>query len=148
LVWSLAAQPDPEAAMLDHHRALIYTMVIVSGAQPELHDAELSIIGDLVEDLPVFQGFDRDRLPELLNDCTATMNQENGLEATLQAIKTMLPAKLRETAYAIACNLVASDGAATQEELQLLELLRHRLDIDRLVAAAIERGARALFQTL
>jgi hypothetical protein len=134
--------------MLDHHRALIYTMVIVSGAQTKLGDAELSLIGDIVEDLPVFRDFDRDRLSLLLDDCAELINGENGLEATLQAIKTMLPAKLRETAYAIACDLVASDGAATQEELQLLELLRHRLDLDRLIAAAIERGARALFQTL
>jgi hypothetical protein len=134
--------------MLDHHRALIYTMVIVSGAQPRLADAELSIIGDIVEDLPVFRDFDRGRLPELLDDCATLMDGEDGLETTLQAINTLLPAKLRETAYAIACELIASDGAATQEELQLLELLRHRLDLDRLIAAAIERGARALFQTL
>jgi tellurite resistance protein len=134
--------------MLDHHRALIYTMVIVSGAQSQLGDAELSIIGDIVEDLPVFRDFDRERLPELLNDCAELMNRENGLEDTLQAIKTLLPAKLRETSYAIACDLVASDGAASQEELQLLELLRRRLNLDRLIAAAIERGARALFQTL
>jgi tellurite resistance protein len=134
--------------MPDHHRALIYTMVIVSGAQSELAAAELSLIGDMVEDLPVFRDFDRDQLPALLNDCAELMNREDGLEQTLRAIKTLLPDKLRETAYAIACDLVASDGAATQEELQLLELLRHRLDLDRLIAAAIERGARALFQTL
>ena len=29
-----------------------------------------------------------------------------------------------------------------------VELIRHRLSIDRLIAAAIERGARARFQTL
>jgi tellurite resistance protein len=134
--------------MLDHHRALIYTMVIVSGAQSRLGEAELKLIGDIVEDLPVFRDFDRDRLPALLNDCTQLIDGESGLEHALRAIKDLLPAKLRETAYAIACDLVASDGAATQDELQLLELLRHRLDLDRLVAAAIERGARALFQTL
>ena len=134
--------------MRDHHRALIYTMVIVSGAQTELRDAELKIIGDIVEDLPVFRDFDRTRLGALLDDCTELMSGENGLEATVAAIKTLLPEKLRETAYAIACDLVASDGEATQEELQLLELLRRRLGLDRLIAAAIERGARALFRTL
>ena len=34
--------------MLDHHRALIYTMVIVSAADSEMPDAELRIIGDIV----------------------------------------------------------------------------------------------------
>lgn len=134
--------------MLDHHRALIYTMVIVSAADSDMPDAELRIIGDIVEDLPVFRNFDRRELPRVLNDCTDLIGRDDGLEETLKAIKAALPAKLHETAYAIACDLVAADGEATQEELRILELIRDRLTIDRLIAAAIERGARARFQTL
>ena len=134
--------------MLDHHRALIYTMVIVSAADSDMPDAELRLIGDIVGDLPVFRDFDRDELPHLLDDCTDLIGRDDGLEETLKAIKAALPVKLRETAYAIACDLVAADGEATQEELHILELIRHRLNIDRLIATAIERGARARFQTL
>jgi tellurite resistance protein len=134
--------------MLDHHRALIYTMVVVSAADSDMPEAELRIIGDIVGDLPVFRDFDQRDLPQLLNDCTDLIGRDNGLEETLKAIKAALPAKLRETAYAIACDLVASDGEATQEELRVLELLRHRLNLEPLVAAAIERGARARFQIL
>ena len=134
--------------MLDHHRALIYTMIIVSAADSDMPDAELRIIADIVGDLPVFRDFDRGELPRVLNDCTDLIGRDDGLEETLQAIKTALPAKLRETAYAIACDLVAADGEATQEELRVLEMIRHRLSIDRLIAVAIERGARARFQTL
>jgi tellurite resistance protein len=114
--------------MLGHHRALIYTMVIVSAADSELPDAELRIIADIVGDLPVFRDFDQGELPK--------------------AIKAALPSKLRETAYAIACDLVASDGEASQEELRVLELIRYRLSLEPLVAAAIERGAKARFRTL
>jgi hypothetical protein len=96
----------------------------------------------------VFRDFDQGELPEALNDCTELIGRENGLEKTLTAIKAALPPKLRETAYAIACDLVAADGEASQEELRILELIRHRLNLERLVAAAIERGARARFQTL
>jgi tellurite resistance protein len=134
--------------MLDHHRALIYTMVIVSAAESDMPEAELRIIGDIVGDLPVFRDFDQSDLPSVLNDCTELISQENGLEETLKVIKAALPAKLRETAYAIVCDLVASDGAAGQEELSVLELLRHRLNLEPLTAAAIERGARARFRTL
>jgi tellurite resistance protein len=134
--------------MLDHHRALIYTMVIVSAADNELPEAELRIIGDIVGDLPVFRDFDQADLPKVLNDCTELIGRDNGLEETLTTIKAALPAKLRETAYAIACDLVAADGEASQEELRILELIRHRLNLERLVATAIERGARARFQTL
>jgi tellurite resistance protein len=134
--------------MLDHHRALIYTMVIVSAADSDMPDAELRLIGDIVEDLPIFHDFDRSELPRVLNDCTELIGREDGLEETLKVIKTALPAKLRETAYAIACDLVAADGEASQEELRILELIRDRLKLDRLVAVAIERAARARFQTL
>jgi tellurite resistance protein len=134
--------------MLDHHRALIYTMIIVSAADSDMPDAELRIIADIVGDLPVFRDFDRRELPRVLNDCTDLIGRDDGLEETLKAIKTALPTKLRETAYAIACDLVAADGEATQEELRVLEMIRHRLSIDRLIAVAIERGAKARFQTL
>ncbi len=134
--------------MLDHHRALIYTMVIVSAADRNMPESELHAFAEIVGHLPIFRDFDRSELPALFNDCTDLIGGEDGLDETLKAIKAGLPPKLRETAYAIACDLVATDGEATQEELRVLELLRHRLDIERLTAAAIERGARARFQTL
>ena len=56
--------------------------------------------------------------------------------------------RLWETAYAIACDVAAADGSLRQQELRFLEELRHALNIDRLHAAAIERGARARHMTL
>jgi hypothetical protein len=135
-----------ETKMLDAQGALIYTMVIVTGAESKLPPDEVTIIGDIVGHWPVFRGFDREKLPGHLNDCAELLAREEGLDATLDAIKAALPLRLRETAYAIACDLIAVDGEATQEELQLLELMRERFEIDRLIAAAIERGARARAQ--
>ena len=134
--------------MLDHHRALIYTMVIVSAADSDMPDAELRIIGDIVGDLPIFRDFDRSELPQLLNDCTDLIGRDDGLEETLKAIKAALPAKLRETAYALACDVAAADGKVSQEESDVLEMIRDQLDIGRLPAAAIERGARARYLTV
>lgn len=134
--------------MLDPHGALIYTMVIVTGAESTLPPAEVAIIGDIVNHLPVFRSFDRGKLAGHLDDCAKLLGRDDGLIATLDAIKAALPVNLRETAYVIACDLIASDGEATQEELQILDLIRERLAIDRLIAAAIERGARARFQTV
>jgi hypothetical protein len=134
--------------MLDPHGALIYTMVIITGAESRLPPDELAIIGDIVGHLPVFHSFDRGKLPGHLNDCADLLSRDDGLDKTLDAIKTALAPRLRETAYAIACDLVAVDGAASQEELQILELIRDQLEIDRLIAAAIERGTRARFQRI
>ena len=134
--------------MLVPHDALIYTMVIVSAADRDMTDAELAIIGDIVGHLPVFRDFDRQHLPGVLEACTRLLNRNDGLEEAFAAIKEALPANLRETAYAIACDVAAADGEASQEELRVLEMMRHRLAIDRLIAAGIERGARARFQRL
>ncbi len=134
--------------MLDPHGALIYTMVIVTGAESKLPAAEITIIGDIVGHLPVFHDFDRGKLAGHLNDCADLLGDDDGLDKTLDTIRAALAPRLRETAYAIACDLVAVDGAATQEELQILELIRERLEIDRLIAAAIERGTRARFQRI
>ena len=134
--------------MLDPDAALIYTMVIVSAADSDMTDAELSIIGDIVGHLPVFRGFDRETLPQVLTECVESLGRTSGLDEAVSAIKAALPARLRETAYAVACDVAAADGEATQEELRILEVLRHSLAIDRLIAAGIERGARARFQRL
>ena len=134
--------------MIDHHAALIQTMFLVSADDADMTDAELGIIGEVVSFLPVFRGYDNSKLGATLEECATFLGQEDGLELGLKQIRESLPPKLRETAYAIACDVVAVDGEATQEELRILELLRHRLGIDRLVASAIERGARARFMTL
>jgi tellurite resistance protein len=134
--------------MLDPHGALICTMVIVSAADSDMTDTELAIIGEIVGHLPVFRDFDRNTLPGVLEACSRLLSRENGLEEAFAEIGKVLPANLRETAYALACDVAAADGEAQQEELRVLELMRDRLDIDRLIAAGIERGARARFQTL
>ena len=88
------------------------------------------------------------RLTKDLKECAQLLGRDDGLEQSLKSIKTALPQKLRETAYAIACDVAAADGETSQEVLRLLEILRHRFGIDRLVAVAIERGARARFTTV
>ena len=129
--------------MDDVQDALVYTMVLTSAADADMTDNELREIGETVRHLPVFHGFDDQRLPELARRCTERLQDADGLDRMLDDIARVLPARLRETAYALACDVVAADLTANQEELRLLELLRDRLEIDRLHAAAIERGARA-----
>ncbi|MHA1113817.1 MAG: tellurite resistance TerB family protein [Alphaproteobacteria bacterium] len=129
--------------MINHHTALIYTMVLVSAADEEMTDAELRTIGEIVNYLPVFADFDGETLVQTAEDCAKLLGAEDGLDRAFDQIESALPEKLRETAYALACDVAAADGAASQETLRLLEMIRHRLDIDRLSAAAIERGARA-----
>jgi hypothetical protein len=54
-----------------------------------------------------------------------------------------IPARLHDTAYALAVEVAAVDLRLEQEELRLLEMLRDRIETDALVTAAIEASARA-----
>ena len=132
---------------LDHHSALIHTMVLVSASEGRMSDRELNAMGRLVRDLPVFRNFDPDRIVEVGNACAELLTQEDGLDVALERIGAALPPPLRETAYALACDVAAADGRPAEAELRMLELIRHRLNIDRLAAAAIERGAQARHRT-
>ncbi len=131
--------------MVDPHAALIYIMVMVSAADSNMADAELRIIGDIVNHLPIFADYDNKRLTQDLKACATMLGRDAGLEEALKTVKAAVPPKLRETAYAIACDVAAAGGEVSQETQRLVDLLRLRLGIDRLVAVAIERGARARF---
>lgn len=132
-------------SVLSPQTALIYAMVIASAAEGNMSDRELFTIGEIVRTLPVFVDYDPEHLPRSASNCAEILAQRDGLETILELIKDALNPRFRETAYALACDIVASDGVVTPEEARLLEMVRHRLDIERLIAAAIERGARARY---
>lgn len=131
-----------------HHAALIHTMVMVAASDGDLNDAELRTMDVLVHTVPIFRDYAIDHLDGDAAACAQLMAAEDGLEQALDEIAEGLPDKLSETAYLLACEVAASDHALQQEELRLLEILRHRLGVDRLHAAAIERGVRARYMTL
>ncbi len=132
-----------DKSVLDHHAALIHVMVLTAAADADMTDAELRVIGDIVRMLPVFRDYDMDRLSRDASACADLLTEEDGIDDALASVADALPANLRETAYALACDVAAADGAVSQEESRLLEMIRHRLEVGRLPAAAIERGARA-----
>lgn len=134
--------------MINHHTALIYTMVLVSAADGDMTDAEMATIGDIIRHLPVFKDYDYEQLPTTAADCAALLSADGGFEAVLAMIAQALPdERLRETAYVLACDVAAADEATDQEELRLLEMLRSHLKLQRLVTAALERATRARHAT-
>ena len=133
--------------MIDAHTALIYAMVLASAADRNMTDAELTQIGDIVSHLPAFRDFDTNRLGDIAGQCAELLGAEDGLDQAFEQIKGALSSRMCETAYALACDIVAVDGKASQEELRLLEMMRHNIGVGRLPAAAIERGAAARNRT-
>jgi tellurite resistance protein len=135
--------PDNLSLTLSPQDCLVAVMVAVSASDENIRTTELIKIQTSVNLLPIFADFDVDRIKTVSQMVFDLFEQEDGLDALFGLIKEALPFRLNETAYALACDVAAADGTLEEAELRLLEEIRYELEIDRLHAAAIERGARA-----
>ncbi len=135
-------------ASLTPQDSLVAIMIAVSASDSDIRTAELVKIQSIVNNLPIFADFPLERLNSVTQVVFQLLEEEDGLDALFGLIRDGLPERLYETAYALACDVAAADGHLYEEELRLLEEIRYELNVDRLHAAAIERGARARHATL
>ena len=134
---------DTAPHSLSAQDCLVAVMIAVSASDEDIGTAELVKIQSAVNMLPVFANYDNDRLSTMSKTVFDLFEQEDGLDALFGLIRESLPERLYETAYALACDVAAADGTLDEAELRILEEIRYELELDRLHAAAIERGARA-----
>lgn len=127
---------------------LIAIMIAVSASDESIRTSELVTIERMVNHLPVFGKYDAGRIKDVSNAVFDILADEEGLDFLWNSVRDTLPERLYDTAYAMACDVVAADGTAREGELRLLEDMRYELNIDRLLAAAIEAGARARHRLL
>lgn len=128
--------------------ALVYVMVVAALADHRLKKTELRTIQDVVQMLPIFKGFSVEQLTNDFDNCISILEQDEGVETVLALVAEALPAKLRNTAYALACEVIAADRATDLVELEWLALLRNRLKIEALHASAIETAVRARYAVI
>ena len=122
--------------------ALVHLMVVTASSDEGISQHELQVIASLIDRSPVFEGFDLTRLETVANEAVDLTNAI-GLDGVLDAAVAAVPERLHDTAYALAVEVAVVDVQLPQEELRLLEMVRDRLEVDRLVTAAIEASARA-----
>ena len=127
---------------------LLAVMIAVSATDDTIRTSELVSIERMVNHLPVFSNYKMDRLKEVSAATFDILEEEDGLDILWDTVRRNLPERLFDTAYAVACDVAAADGTAREAELRLLADMRYELDIDRLLAAAIEAGARARHRVL
>lgn len=148
-LFSPESIPVPEPSLsLTPQDALVAVMIAMSASDETIRTVELISIERIVDHMPIFAEYDKDRLRVVSTTVFDLFEEEDGLDALFGLIRDALPEPLYETAYALACDVAAADGLLGESELQLLAEIRYELRIDRLNAAAIERGARARHMTL
>jgi hypothetical protein len=123
--------------------ALVAIMITTSAADERMSTLELLSINRIIEGLPAFDGYEPERLRTVSGVVFEILDAEDGLDAIIGLAKEALPEGFNETAYALACDVVAADRQVRFPELRWLEILRRDLGVGRLAAAAIERAARA-----
>ena len=131
---------------LDAQEALVCTMVLVAAADGAMSDREIGVMAGLVQTLPVFQDYSSERLEVATEAAVDLLEEEDGLAHAGGMIRDALEPRLRETAYALACEVVAAESDVGQPVLRMLEFVLSELRLDPLVAAAIERGTRARYR--
>jgi tellurite resistance protein len=132
--------------VLDPQEALVCTMVLVAAAGGGITDREIGIMSGVVQTLPIFHDFSAERLDAATSAAVELLREDDGLKHAARLIRESLEPRLRETAYALACEVVAADRSAAQDSLSMLAFVREELNLDALLTAAIERGARARHQ--
>jgi tellurite resistance protein len=128
--------------------ALVCAMVLMAASDRNMTDAEVGAMSRLVQELPVFSDFHPAGIASVTETCLGLLDREDGLDRACTLIRDALPQRLRETAYLLACEVAAADGDASQAELQFLQDFRIAMDLDRLIAGAIERAAKARYQVI
>ena len=142
------SEEDTPLPSLSAQDALVALMVLASASDENVTTPELFSIAQIVDYLPSFEGYDADRIKTVSQTAFELLEEEDGLDAIFGLVRDALPETLYETAYAMACDVVASDGKANPAELRLLEEIRYELNIDRLHAASIEHAAGARHKKL
>lgn len=125
--------------------ALVAVMVATSASDDVFATPELLMITKLIDALPVFAGYDTDRLKTISQTVFDLFEEEDGIDALVGLVREALPEGFNELAYALACDVAAADDRVPMSEMEFLQILRQDLGVGRLTAAAIERAARARF---
>lgn len=128
---------------LDAPEALVLTMVLVAAADGGMTDREIGVMSGQVQTLPVFRDFTKDQLVAVTDAAVRLLNEDDGLQHAARLMRGALEPRLRETAYALACEVTAANQVTRQRTLEMLDFVRSELHLDPLIAAAIERGVRA-----
>ncbi len=103
-------------------------MLVVVAADGYLADAEASLVATVLNRMQLFRSYPNEVMARMFDKLCGVLKRQ-GPKALIDAAIKSLPHELYETAFAIATDLVLSDGEVTEEEEQLLGSLCNALEI-------------------
>ena len=97
---------------------------------------EVDLINTSLRRMQLFKSYPTDVLQRMYDKLFGILRRD-GIPVLLESAKASLPFELRESAFAIATDLILSDGTVTPEEESFLNDLCHALDINSAIAMKI-----------
>ncbi len=133
---------------LSPQEALIYAMVTTAASDRTISDVEIARMQSMVQELPALRGLDGAWFSREAQECGRILTRPGGVDNVVRLIAQALTGELRETAFALAAEVAASDLAIKDGERDFLALLREGLQLDDLVSAALQRSAHVRHRSL
>ena len=101
-----------------------------------MSEEEVNSICVILPRMKLFQSYTKDKIMGMIEKLLNFLQQE-GIDALFNAAQASLPENLRESAFALATDMVLADGVVTKEEQGFLNDLYHSLGIANDVANQI-----------
>ena len=95
----------------------------------DLADKEINAIRSMCVWNPIFAKNSADRDTEIMRDSVDWVVDE-GIDKALEAVVGVLSPALRETSFIFAARVAFAEGNLSTDEMEQLELLMRKLDID------------------
>ncbi|WP_413165120.1 tellurite resistance TerB family protein [Capilliphycus salinus ALCB114379] len=113
--------------------AIALTAVAADGV---ITDSESQIIKSTLKRMNLFNDYTAETKTEMMQRLLEQI-QEKGYEVVMQSAIAKLPANLKDTAFAVATDIILSDGDLADEEEELLNALYNALGISEEMATKI-----------
>lgn len=103
-------------------------MILVVAADGYLADDEVSLLNTTLSRMKLFRSYSDDVMRRMLDNLCGILRRDSE-EVLFEAAIATLPHDLYDTAFAIATDLVLTDGQVSQEEEDLLASLCRSLEL-------------------
>jgi uncharacterized tellurite resistance protein B-like protein len=111
-------------------KAEAFAGVLLSAVASDGHisDEEIRGLSTILTRMRLYDNWTPDKFNSMLNRLLGMLKRE-GPDAVLSRCAPILPEKIRETAFANACDLLLADGGIEDAEKDFLDLLQKKLEI-------------------
>jgi uncharacterized tellurite resistance protein B-like protein len=128
--------PTGQAKGLSPQEALVSLLIASARADGSVSAHEANSIEHVVAGMKLFRGLRHEELQRVFATAAERI-KEQGISSTVQTAAAIFPAELRATTFAVAVDLMLSDGELSRKEEAFVDELRTLLNIEGDTAARI-----------